>query len=112
MNTDRFKYRVWDNDLQQYVSELVFFNHHGEVCLIETGYFYRHKTVIEQCTGVQDQNGKPIYEGDIVRTILDWIGVVTWEDGRFLVKFDNGADCGIYPTEEVIGNIHKTEGTR
>ena len=123
MNNDRFKYRVWDNDLRRYVSLLVFFNHHGEVCLIETGCFYQHKTVIEQCTGVQDKNGKLIYEGDIVKypwpygeNVVAWnpktCRFVTHPIGRPELKasFCNDFDEFNAARPVIIGNIHQNGG--
>ena len=67
---------------------------------------------VGQFTGLTDQNGTKIFEGDIVDILTEneEIGVVEWDDGGFIVSADgfcvdfhtniNGTDL------EVIGNIH------
>ena len=78
MNTDRFKFRVWDKQDECYQED------NADVCKlcpdgkldilfsVDDGYAGRLDTltpdeyIIEQCTGQKDQSGKLVYEGDIV----------------------------------------------
>lgn len=77
---------------------------HGQVNAVN------EKTVGEY-TGLEDVNGKRIFEGDVVRKFAngkEFKGVVECKHGSFGVRFADGTgqficffDCG-----EVIGNIH------
>lgn len=64
-----------------------------------------------QYTGLKDIFDREIYEGDIVRDIDLFTGVVTWEDqdGLWFVK-DDRKDDGLQEyivSAEVVGNIYE-----
>ncbi len=69
---------------------------------------------VEQCTGISDKNGKPIYENDLVR-LGQKTGTVCWDNGGlWVVKTDKDTRYPIAPGAifEIIGNIHEQGGAK
>ena len=119
------KFRAWDKEAKCYIKEPILVDNFGNVyevceesspvkgtCLI-TG---KPNVILEQYTGVKDDNDKEIAEGDIVLDCYDGDDafIVEWDKdtASFIltdtehilnVSFDN-----FYPDKdlEVIGNIH------
>lgn len=129
---DRFKFRVWDKLDEEYYDENCFqmqIESSGDLFIIGVGndgedcFWETDNTVVEQCTGLKDKNGKLIYEGDICRikgTYYDcdykeYLEVDDIEKVESLEKFFGEAMLkGVYSAlgcdtlqVEVIGNIHE-----
>lgn len=117
------EFRAWDTEAKCYIREPILVDNFGNVyevceksspvkgtCLI-TG---KPNVILEQYTGVKDDNDKEIYEGDIVDYNDDggYIGVVKYDAPEFYL--DAGATIfrAILkgsPHQRVIGNIHENK---
>lgn len=132
MSNDRFRFRVWDKERKRYTSVMpvVLCNdrHTREIAMPDNS---DKQYVIEQCTGLEDESGKLIFEGDKVRMTefyfdgcgeseRSFVGYVMWNKGEFVLsknpekpEYENETE--IIPhiswghSFEIVGNIHEVE---
>lgn len=100
------KFRAWDES-QKYMA------YQGTPDLETIQSFMHHfgDRLLMQYTGLKDEHGKEIYEGDIVR-LYKHIAEVIFVNGafKFAVKNSLGQDRYLSPAQkfcEVIGNIYE-----
>lgn len=115
---DRFKFRVWDKENNKYEDDLYYEAGDLQVTCVNKVFeeYISDGCIIEQCTGLKDNKGKLIYEGDIVRTSGNYeidIYKVIWDEYDCEYKLIDRDGCFIYQLTnrpkliEVIGNIHE-----
>ena len=96
----QFKFRAWSNDDNRYCDFVTLDEDGRWIGWIKSCGIYL-TTIdinIEQYTGLKDNNGKEIYEGDIVRCWngLDYLdGSVKWSENSaaYFVKYFEKKDC-------------------
>lgn len=119
-------YRVWDNEKKEYSDNTFSLDQYGLLYIQdEDGYWEEaneDRFIIEFNTGLEDKNGKMVYEGNIVRW-LDGLNEyiefkVEWQDNRARFCLRNEYSVFDYedlndkkkPYIEVIGNVHENGG--
>ena len=111
--TDRFKFRVWDKEFKQYWTDEEIKENAAWLLFPDNDNI--ENIEIEQCTGIKDKNGKPVFEGDILSDYDEFKFLVRWNALELKYVFipiskNNSEDLDIYPNEcELVGNIHENE---
>ena len=111
--TDRFKFRVWDKEFNQYWTDEEIKENAAWLLFPDNDNI--ENIEIEQCIGIKDKNGKPVFEGDILSDYDRFKFLVRWNALELKYVFipiskNNSEDLDIYPNEcELVGNIHENE---
>lgn len=108
-----FKFRAWDG--KKMIEDVIPASETSIIELFEYEWQETEVEAVEQYTGLKDENGKEIYEGDIVTLNGEWeaiehgdCSIVTFENGCFRVGDGYENEAGSYLSDwRVIGNIHE-----
>ena len=119
MNNDRFQFRAWHKPTKRlfevlcFTPSLVFENTVDGIYKIED-------CELDQCTGIKDESGNLIYEGDIVNVCDSNRGVVDWDKSQYQIvrcgaklpirlKYVSIRNIETKMFVEVIGNIRENK---
>ena len=113
---DRFKFRVWDKVFNHYWTDEEIKENAAWLLFPDNDNI--NNVEIEQCTGLRDNNGKLVFEGDVVFVNGEKWRVI-WSDEDCAFFFSNLKEVyhqPIFPdfylmTDDlkVIGNVHENE---
>lgn len=119
----RFKFRIWDKTKNEWLgasdkNSVAFkgFDLCGETLRLQQlpmDIEDKSKYVVEESVDLTDDEGIPIYEGDIIKSNGDEIGVIKYCEGLWLIEWNSvgSSDLGDFSFEfnalQVIGNIHE-----
>ncbi len=114
--TDRLKFRVWDKEFKKYWTDEEIKENAAWLLFPDNDNI--ENIEIEQCTGLKDKNGKPVYEGDFV-SLNGETWQIIWVDEDCSFFFSNLKEVyhqPIYPDFymmaddfKVVGNIHENQ---
>lgn len=83
------KFRIWDENSKKWLDNYRVYQY-GNIA--NNGEWTdREEVVVQQYTGLKDNNGKEIYEGDIVSYSVTAFG--STEDIRLVVEYDSFRGC-------------------
>lgn len=115
MTKDRFRFRAWDPVKKEYYDEFYLMaNGNGAIYSPVEEEGNEDRLIIEQCTGMKDDDGKLIYEGDLVDLVGYGVCKVDWVEDTAEFMFQNlGEDLREHVETmmlykwKVVGNIHE-----
>jgi len=97
MNNRKIKFKAWRISKNEMIDNVII-----SKALLDDDY------IVMQYTGIEDKNGKEIYEKDIIKIAGNkkYIGIIKWKNMGFIVDWQkDGIKHHLPDYVEIIGNI-------
>lgn len=119
------KFKAWDKENEKMIQNYAHVSEYGQFYTAWTSTDREREYIPMQYTGLQDKNGKEIFEGDIIPIVIEDVGrsiktvngVVKFERGQWNIEYFHPFQKEMYianlysllkrAEKEVIGNLYE-----